>query len=98
MATPGFGFAEIYVQRKLHKEKMKLAEEVNAHDRFRGSEPETSSGCFLWLSKIQRKKTAQVTDYNDAEPAAYAPNTWSGFRIWSNRVGNDIARFSNVRA
>lgn len=68
MATPGFGFAEIYVQRKLFKEKLKSAQahqvindDVHDNRRFANS----SGGCFFWLSKNYRKKTTQVTDCDD---------------------------------
>ncbi|KAL4604023.1 hypothetical protein ACB092_10G165200 [Castanea dentata] len=48
----GYGLAEIYVMRKLHKEKMKTREEEERANmdeiEFKGKK---SSGCFLWAFK-----------------------------------------------
>ncbi|KAK4278078.1 hypothetical protein QN277_015972 [Acacia crassicarpa] len=74
MASAGFGLAEIYVQRKFYKEKMKL-EEVNAQARLHGSQPRTSGGCFFWPSKNRRTKVARVTDCDDDELGTLAPTT-----------------------
>ena len=66
MATAGSGLAEAYVMRKLHKEKMKKAEEAERTTKI-GSEAKTpssgSNGCFFWLSKnSQDRKTARISD------------------------------------
>ncbi|MBA0567784.1 hypothetical protein Golob_005324 [Gossypium lobatum] len=45
MATPGYQIAEIYVMRKLHKEKMKREEEERAKSEDVGFAGKKSSGC-----------------------------------------------------
>ena len=75
MSSAGFSFAEVYVQRKYYKEKMKR-EEVNAQNRAHGSQPRTSGGgCFFWpSSKNHGGKIARVTDYDydQSETTAHA--------------------------
>nr|KYP47498.1 hypothetical protein KK1_030825 [Cajanus cajan] len=79
MATIGFGFAETYVTRKLYKEKMKkrVEEEGEKNTNMKistiesGSEDKTSSGCFSWISKQNRRKISHVSDHHDTEAANF---------------------------
>ncbi|KAM1119752.1 hypothetical protein TB2_043867 [Malus domestica] len=57
MSAVGYGFAESYVQRDLHKRKLKMENEERAKLGRPESESEmvkSSSGCFFWpvLKKV----------------------------------------------
>ena len=70
MALAGYGIAEAYVMKKLHKEKMKGEEkEEKTKMDMAGSEAKRSSGgCFFWCSKNEhRTSTARINDYNHKE-------------------------------
>ena len=63
----GVDLAEAYVLRKLHKEKMKEAEEGGRNKKSMiGSKAKSSSGCFFWLCKKHRR-TKRVKDNNEKE-------------------------------
>lgn len=54
MTTPGYELAEVYVMRKLHKEKMKRKEEERAKTEENigfAVETSTSIGCFSSMFK-----------------------------------------------
>ncbi|KAE8715434.1 aminotransferase ALD1-like [Hibiscus syriacus] len=72
MATAGLGvsFAEAYVLRSLHKQKMKKMEEQEAtksDDKvFDEMKIPASPGCFsFWVSK--KNHSAKVSSYNSAQ-------------------------------
>lgn len=64
----GYGLAEIYVLRKLHKEKMKTMEEEERADYNVGVihhqlKQNKSSGCFFWgFKKIHPNTTSRTMD------------------------------------
>jgi len=66
MAT-GYGLAEIYVLRKLHKEKMKTMEmeeeeRGRADGEYNLKEKKPSTGCFSWgFKKIHPNATTSRT-------------------------------------
>ena len=51
MATPGYDLAEVYVMRKLHKEKMKREEEERAKTGEIDFKVKKSTGCFSSIFK-----------------------------------------------
>ena len=64
-----YGLAEIYVMKKLHKEKMKTREE---EERANMDEIEfkerKSSGCFFWaFKKIHPNNPSRITDVLEKE-------------------------------
>ena len=63
MAT-GYGLAEIYVMKKLHKEKMKTREEEERANMDEIEfEEKKSSGCFFWaFKKIHQSNSPQIID------------------------------------
>nr|KYP47497.1 hypothetical protein KK1_030824 [Cajanus cajan] len=78
MATIGFDFAETYVTRKLHMEKMKKRAQEEEGEKSTnmkistietGFEDKTSTGCFSWVSKKHNKNISRISDYNDTGPA-----------------------------
>lgn len=71
MSAVGYGFAEAYVLRDLHKKKMKTEREERAKLGRAELEPEmvTSSGCFFFSvlkkvhpSNVQRTCSAETED------------------------------------
>jgi hypothetical protein len=71
----GYGLAEIYVLRKLHKEKMKIVEEEerdNKMDVIDQFKEKKSSGCFVWGFKKIHPNTASPT----MDCAGKAADTW----------------------
>ncbi|XVF39462.1 hypothetical protein PTKIN_Ptkin01aG0036900 [Pterospermum kingtungense] len=61
MATPGYELAEVYVARKLHKDRMKIEEEERAKTEEIGFEVKNSGGCFSSLfKKIHRSQGSTV--------------------------------------
>ncbi|KAE8077364.1 hypothetical protein FH972_015935 [Carpinus fangiana] len=72
----GYGLAEIYVLRKLHKEKMKtmeMEEEERAGGEYNLKEKKSSTGCFFWgFKKIHPNTTTSRT----MDCAAKDMETW----------------------
>lgn len=64
----GADIAEVYVLRKMHKEKMitKKEEKVKRPKTrtIMGSKDNRSSGCFFWFSNKPRR-TKQIEDINE---------------------------------
>lgn len=73
----GYGLAEIYVLRKLHKEKMKIEKEeeeerANNMDVIDQLKEKKSGGCFFWgFKKIHPNTTSPTMDC-----AVKAVDTW----------------------
>ncbi|KAL4283047.1 hypothetical protein GQ457_16G019790 [Hibiscus cannabinus] len=67
MATPGYQLAEVYVMRKLHKQKMKRKEddddETRAKTKDVGFVVKKSSGCFPSLFKKVHPGHASTLDH-----------------------------------
>ena len=60
----GYGLAEIYVMKKLHKEKMKTTEEEERANMDEIEfEEKKLSGCFFWpFKKIHPSNPPQIID------------------------------------
>lgn len=61
----GVDLAEVYVLRKMHKEKMKESEENGRPKKGTiGSKANKSSGCFFWFS-MKLRRTTQIRNNNE---------------------------------
>ncbi|CAB4267067.1 unnamed protein product [Prunus armeniaca] len=60
MSTVGYGFAEAYVLRGLHKKKLKMEQEEE-RAKLGGAESEMAqpSGCLFWVMKKVHPSNAQ---------------------------------------
>ena len=64
----GYGLAEIYIMKKLHKEKMKTRkEEERANMDEIESEQIKTSGCFFWAFKKIQQSNPQIMDFPEKE-------------------------------
>ena len=64
-ATAGFGLAEAYIKGKLHKEKMKEAEQERQTTEMMSTRT-SATGCFFWFSRKSGRISDNYYDKNSA--------------------------------
>ncbi|KAG7980935.1 hypothetical protein I3843_05G207800 [Carya illinoinensis] len=72
----GYGLAEIYVLRKLHKEKMNTMDQEEGKDNNMDAiefKEKTSSGCFFWVFKKVHPSSTRIVGCPGKEV-----ETWGG--------------------